>query len=77
MQKRYAYTKISIGIDLIQNVALDSGSGFIQVHISFFYWRSRRPLQIVSIEKVICNVGNCNLRQDASIVALGEEADAV
>jgi len=37
MQKRYVYTKISIEFDLIQNVALDSGFGFIQVHISFFY----------------------------------------
>ena len=29
----YAYTKIYIEFDLIQNIALDSGFGFIKVHI--------------------------------------------
>ena len=50
---------------------------FIKVHISFFTGVSRRLLPLVFVGKVICNVCNCNLGQDASKVALGEEAGAV
>ena len=73
----YAYTKIYIEFDLIQNIALDSGFGFIKVHISFFTGVSRRLLPLVFVGKVICNVCNCNLEQDASKVALGEEANTI